>query len=51
MTAASTSSNSTAAVVTESSVASSERLCANEREISYSARNRFADFRSEAIVS
>ena len=38
-------------VVTESSVASSERLWANEREISYSARSRFADLRSEAIVS
>ena len=51
ITAASASSRSTAALVTASSVASSERLWANEREISYSARSRFADLRSEAIVS
>ena len=50
-TAASASSSSTAEVVTASSVASSDRLWANEREISYSARSRFADSRSAASVS
>ena len=59
ITAASASSRSTAALVTASSVASRERLCANEREISYSApqllrglalgRERLLPFRGEPL--